>query len=129
MYLVKPCPACLRMLRFPIDRGRLRVRCLCGESFIADPDDVSLYTDAKFDISNKKRMHGISPGKLLKLGFRALIQKMYEFRYQVQNLPLLTGKERIKTIMILFLLAAFIFIIAYALCVSESVPSGDGWVV
>jgi hypothetical protein len=37
LFLVKECPSCGRGLRFPIDRGRIRVRCVCGHQFIADP--------------------------------------------------------------------------------------------
>ena len=50
MYLIKSCPSCGKRIRFPIDRGRIRVTCECGSTFLADPDDPSLYNDAAFDL-------------------------------------------------------------------------------
>ncbi|MCU0846336.1 MAG: hypothetical protein MUD12_00430 [Spirochaetes bacterium] len=43
------------MLRFPIDKGKLRIKCRCGASFTADPDDPSLYRDSEFDIKPEKK--------------------------------------------------------------------------
>ena len=55
MHIIKPCPHCGIKLRFPIDSGVVKVRCRCGYSFLADPDDPQLYADATFDLSLKKK--------------------------------------------------------------------------
>ena len=52
MYLIKTCPTCKTRLRFPIDKGTIKVTCNCGYSFIANPDNTDIYKDASFDLSH-----------------------------------------------------------------------------
>lgn len=54
MYLIKQCPECGKPLRFPIDKGVIKVKCICGNSFFADPDKPDLYKNAQFDLSSKR---------------------------------------------------------------------------
>ena len=54
MYFIKNCPYCTKALRFPIDRGKILVRCGCGHSFVADPDDPLLYRDGRFDLGAER---------------------------------------------------------------------------
>ncbi len=102
MNLVKNCPACGRKLRFPIDRGKIRVRCVCGESFIADPDDTTLYKNASFDLARENRPGaGLSGIFRKKISFKALsllrdrlIERAYRIRYTLQNFPLLSARSQ-----------------------------------
>ena len=54
MHIIKPCPVCGKKLRFPIEKGKIQVKCLCGYQFIADPDNPELYQHSTFDLSPKK---------------------------------------------------------------------------
>jgi len=91
VHLIKKCPSCGSMLRFPIDKGKIRIKCKCGFSFTADPDDPSLYSDSEFDIKpdrKKKNAH--------KKFFPSIIIYLYEFKYDLQNFWILpSSKKRI----------------------------------
>jgi hypothetical protein len=130
--LIKNCPACGRKLRFPIDRGKIRVRCVCGESFIADPDDTALYKDASFDIARENRPKSGLAGELhkkvsikglLKIRDR-LIERIYKTRYTLQNYPLLPANYQ-RRIMVLGIAAgivvAALLYLAYVIY-SRSIP-------
>ncbi len=124
MHLIKPCPHCGRRLRFPIDRGIIRVTCPCGHSFTADPDDTGIYRNASFDLS---RPHVNSSfrelfGRLRDLDVttltRRLITAFLEFTYRIRNFPLLPFPERrrlIVTILIAASLLAAMIIALFAL--------------
>ena len=128
MYLLKSCIVCGKKLRFPIDRGKINVKCPCGYSFTADPDDAELYDGSKFDIStrsskslrNKKipdffdipdRIKNIRFGMI----YRKVLRTLIDFKYQLQNFKLLPDIERKKIILILMsailiILSVFYFI-------------------
>ncbi len=129
MYLIKQCPSCSRTLRFPIDKGKIRVKCLCGESFIANPDDSALYAGAKFDLENKKKNKYFSFALFFKKALDVSIRKIYDFFYRVQNLPLLTGKERYKTIVVLIAIGAILIAAVYLICSGKTVTPKDAWSV
>ncbi len=117
MYFIKNCPYCTKALRFPIDRGKILVRCGCGHSFVADPDDPLLYRDGRFDLGagkcRKKKARGVqSRSERMKLSSirRWFISFLYELRYSVQNYRLLTKSDRLR--LMLQLLAVFVFLSA-----------------
>ncbi|TAL33916.1 MAG: hypothetical protein EPN93_12845 [Spirochaetes bacterium] len=108
MNLIKSCPACGRNLRFPIDKGTIRVRCVCGESFVANPDDPALYKNATFDIAHVKEAR---PGLFDNLSFAelrtrardlkdAVMQRTYRLKYTIQNFPLLPATSQRRIVLI-----------------------------
>ncbi len=133
MHLVKKCPSCSRKLRFPIDRGKIRVSCSCGANFVADPDDTSLYDGATFDLgtdakSHKDRARAPLEG-LKKRGGAFLdgaIRAAYNMRYRLQNFRILPAAEQKKILMALLLIAAVLLIAGYLLCAPGRVSPGDG---
>lgn len=134
MYLIKKCPACGKKLRFPIDRGKIRVACSCGESFIADPDDTSLYAGAAFDLDpgiRRDRAWGIeAAGARLKQQVKkfldAAIRAAYETRYRLQNFSLLPSADQRKIVIALVLLVAVLFLLGYFICSTAAGPVDDG---
>ena len=130
MHLVKSCPSCGTKLRFPLDRGVIQVRCSCGYSFKADPDDRALYLDGRIDLEDNRTGPAISPGELLarartrlssmtlprvdlKKTTDKLIRDLYGVRYWIQNYPLHTNAEKrrvlIPVIAVILIAAMFIF--------------------
>jgi hypothetical protein len=134
MHLVKKCPSCSRKLRFPIDRGRIRVNCACGESFIADPDDTSLYRGATFDLEpGEKRPPGTGFAELFdrakkrgRVIMERLIRSAYEARYRTQNFSLLPSAEQKKIVIALVLLGIALFALGYLICSPGAGPASDG---
>lgn len=133
MHLIKNCAACGSRLRFPIDKGKIRVRCRCGESFIADPDDPLLYRNASFDLSQKnqagssfmtrafQRLRSIRPGKIIP----AFIKGILYVKYTLQNFSVLPGatQKRIVVILILILLLIVLGVYLLVALTPKSIPS------
>ncbi len=127
MYLIKSCPSCNRNLRFPIDRGKITVKCTCSYNFIADPDNPELFNNAKFDLSEKKSENDILK-KLQdykdKFNFHELhrqgIKQIYDFRYKIQNFKLLPDSEKIKLVLIFILITIVIIVLLILLNHSSS---------
>lgn len=100
MYLIKPCPSCGKKIRFPIDKGKIQVKCPCGNSFTADPDDPSIYNDGKIDpaIKPKKSPASFFDKKLKSLNFARIkaktINGFLEYKYRIQNFPLLPDRQK-----------------------------------
>lgn len=102
MLLVKKCPECGKLIRFPVDKGRIKVSCPCGFSFVADPDDRTIYKDAFFDresiredtVSDKIKawLNSRKSGDIKK----DTINSLLEFKYWIQNFHLLPTAEKIK---------------------------------
>lgn len=119
MYLIKACPSCGKRIRFPIDRGKIRVTCECGSMFLADPDDPSLYNDAVFDLQGAatRKSGGPSNDKILsKLKERyknaqvrdiasRIINRLYDYKYKIQNFRILPTTEQKKIIIVLLLIS------------------------
>lgn len=113
MYLIKLCPECKTKIRFPIDKGTIRVKCACGYSFVANPDDTGIYRDASFDLSHTtpglKKMTPLRRwiGDIQVRGFVPfLITGALNLKYKIQNFRLLPDVEKKKIIL------AFLFISA-----------------
>jgi hypothetical protein len=111
MYLIKVCPECKTKIRFPIDKGTIRVKCTCGYNFIANPDDTGIYRDASFDLSHTtpglKKMTPLRRwiGDIQVRGFVPfLITGALNLKYKIQNFHLLPAAEKKKIIL------AFLFI-------------------
>lgn len=133
MHLVKKCPSCSRKLRFPIDRGKIRVSCSCGANFVADPDDTSLYDGATFDLGTGAAPSGARAGASLedlkKRGDAFLdgaIRASYTLRYRLQNFRILPAAEQKKILIALLLIMAVLLIAGYLICAPGPVPPGDG---
>ncbi len=110
MYLIKTCPTCRTRLRFPIDKGTIKVKCNCGYSFIANPDNTDIYKDASFDLSHTKgTLKKMTPlrSALNKIQFDqitpAIINKFLDIKYKIQNFQLLPGAEKKKIMLVLLL--------------------------
>jgi hypothetical protein len=110
MYLIKTCPTCKTRLRFPIDKGTIKVKCNCGYSFIANPDDTGIYKDASFDLSHTKgTLKKMTPlrSAIDQMRFDqiipALINKFLDVRYKIQNFRLLPDAEKKKIMLVLVL--------------------------
>jgi hypothetical protein len=132
MYLIKICPECKNKIRFPIDKGTIRVKCSCGHSFIANPDDTGMYRDASFDLSHT------APGlkKMSPLGrwigdirikgiFPFIITAALDLKYKLQNFRLLPRAEKKKLIVTILCFCAGIIglVIAIVLLTRLSGPS------
>jgi len=113
--LIKNCPECGKQLRFPINRGIIKVKCPCGYSFVADPDNTGIYKDARFDLANER------PPRKPSLKERA-IREIWQYRYNLQNIRLLTGETRRNTIIVTGLIVLFLFSIIYLIFFFVTAP-------
>jgi len=115
MHLIKACPSCKKKLRFPIDKGTIKIRCSCGYSFIADPDDTGIYKDATFDLGGPKRRRfawapfirffkGLKPGRIIP----GIINNGLKLKYKIQNYRFLPDDEKRKLILIMGIIVAVI---------------------
>ena len=103
MYIVKACPVCSKKLRFPIDKGIINVKCLCGHSFVIDPDDTSVYKDASFDIGidnigREARKANEETGFSFAEIKESFIRSLFQYKYDLQNIFVMSRKKRIKVI-------------------------------
>lgn len=101
IFIIKDCPECGKQLRFPIDKGTIKVKCPCGYVFTADPDNTNIYKNARFDLNNKR-----PPDKPpLK---DKIMRGIWQYKYNFQNIRLLTGKTRLTTIIVMGLIILFL---------------------
>lgn len=139
MHLIKNCPSCGKKLRFPLEKGKIRVSCTCGFSFIADPDDPALFKNSSFDLSDGKAKPGgqgfidrvlgalesIEPRKIKANVIRAL----YDFKYRIQNFRLLPTREKLKVLAVIAAVIAAALLIAFAVNYFQKPELGDGNIV
>jgi hypothetical protein len=115
MYLIKTCPSCKTRLRFPIDKGTIMVKCPCGFSFVANPDDTDIYKEAAFDLSRstcglkkmtplKRAMDGIKLDQFIPV----IINRSLNIKYKIQNFRLLPEAEKKKIIFAFLITCAII---------------------
>lgn len=113
MYLIKTCPTCRTRLRFPIDKGIIKVKCTCGYNFIANPDNTDIYKNASFDLSHttgtlkkmaplKRAINNIHFDQMLD----AAINRILNIKYKIQNFRLLPGAEKKKILLAILLSCA-----------------------
>ncbi len=138
MHLIKSCPACGSKLRFPIDKGTIRVKCRCGMSFMADPDNPGLYRGAEFDLSYGVRgrsaalrsldsaMEKLRPGRIIP----SLINRALKIKYDLQNFRLLPSSRRHQIIIFSLILLFILLFSGYFICSQQSgVSPEDGIVI
>jgi len=121
MYLIKVCPECKTKIRFPIDKGTIRVKCSCGYSFIANPDDTGIYRDASFDLSHTtpglKRMTPLRRwiGDIRVRGLIPLtISGALDVKYKIQNFRLLPDAEKKRIVLAFIIIGAVIIAVIAA---------------
>ncbi len=118
------------MVRFPIDRGAIRVTCACGNSFLADPDDTALYEGARFDLASpgpkKKRSNNMPPGKTLRTLVDRGVRRGYDLAYRFQNFFLLPTREQIKLAAGVLLFLGALFLLCYLVCAPGPCAISDG---
>ena len=130
MFVIQACPLCGTKLRYPIDKGKIRVSCSCGHSFVADPDDPSLYRSAQFDLKDGKRK-GASPlsERLSQLSLNDLkvtaIERAMAFKYKLQNFRLLPKAEQRKFITRIAIILMVLFLFIYLLSLLNSPPVSE----
>jgi hypothetical protein len=114
MHLIKPCPVCGTRVRFPIDRGVVQVTCRCGYTFRADPDDPALYRNGRFDLKEKKKPSSFKRSIPDIQGLQDLPGRIVNFflnlKYDTQNLPLLTDRDRFLVIVRLVAVGTILFL-------------------
>jgi hypothetical protein len=119
MNFIATCPSCSNKLRFPIDKGKIKVKCKCGYSFIADPDDTDLYKKGKFDLNDKTaRKQKFDLNTLIK----EFIEKIYNIKYKLQNFKLLPTSEQKKIILYFLLFLIAIILLFFLMSLSGSNP-------
>jgi hypothetical protein len=132
MYLIKECPSCRNKIRFPIDRGVIKVKCPCGYAFTADPDKRELYINAAIDARPSagtgraaSLFKSLREADLSAIKLR-LINSLLDFKYSVQNFRLLPNSERAMIALKLAAAAAPFIILAYLVWryASASSPAG-----
>ncbi len=133
MFLIKECPSCSRRVRFPIDKGKIRVRCTCGYDFIADPDEPALYKNARFDLRHdeknkpglyqhlRKRLERVDIGKTPE----TLITGLLSIKYKLQNFRLLPAAEQRRITVIAVIIILALVLLGYLLFGGSAVPE-DG---
>jgi hypothetical protein len=124
MYLIKICPECKTKIRFPIDKGTIRVKCSCGYSFIANPDDTGIYRDASFDLSHStpglKKMTPLRRwiGDIRVRGLVPfLVSGVLNAKYKIQNFRLLPDTEKKKIILALIIISVIIVALGTAIII------------
>ena len=125
-------------MRFPLEKGKIRVTCTCGFSFMADPDDPGLFKDASFDLgtpakSEKRRFFDAllsgSGNMSLKKIKTAFIQGLYNYKYKIQNFRLLPTKEKIRMIAFLAAVIVLIILILYVTFYYQKPARGSGIII
>lgn len=123
MHLVKNCPSCGRKLRFPLEKGTLRVKCRCGQSFIANPDDPALYKGASFDLAHGPGSRGSLAAQFARwkremedrdLPGRA-VEFLLQIKYDAQNFRLLPLARRRRLMFIALAVLLALALITYLL--------------
>lgn len=126
MHIIKPCPHCGIKLRFPINAGKVKVRCRCGYSFLADPDDPRIYADATFDLSLKKKPRTVLTRTSI---VKTIIETMYSYWYTLGNFTLLPTKDKIKVIAVAAGIIVLIVLIVYCVFFRQSQLPQHGIVI
>jgi len=121
MYLIKNCPSCQRPLRFPIDRGTIKVHCKCGYEFTADPDDSRLYDNARFDVAyrkntKKKAKREKDISRMYADIKRKVITSILKAKYTVQNFKLLPAKQQQRVVLAGLIVLAIIILAGFFIC-------------
>ncbi|HOP30889.1 MAG TPA: hypothetical protein P5120_13585 [Spirochaetota bacterium] len=116
MKFIIDCPLCSKSLRFPIDKGKIKIKCSCGYEVVIDPDDTSLYKKGRFDLkpddSSKKKKPVKKTGSLFDKD--KIIRKLFDYRYTLQNLRYMPDREKYRMLLLIILPVLLLIIIIYA---------------
>ncbi|HOP62578.1 MAG TPA: hypothetical protein PK358_10745 [Spirochaetota bacterium] len=115
MKYIIPCPHCGESLRFPLDKGKIKIRCHCGYETVIDPDDTSLYRKGRFDLKpGKTEKKNKASKNSFNITIQNLIRALYNIKYSIQNLKHMPDRERNRIMLIillpLLLLAAILYV-------------------
>lgn len=116
MKYITGCPECGRSLRFPLDKGRIKIRCRCGYETVIDPDDTSLYKKGRFDIEPEGQKNtGRSKTKKSApvISKDAVIRKLYDIRYSIQNIKHMPDREKYRLLLMILLPLMLFALILY----------------
>ena len=137
MFLIKKCSQCGRNVRFPIDRGKIRVNCPCGNSFIADPDSPELYKGAQFDLHGKVKKKNAMTGlgslkeRLSSFDIRSRWEQFARYAidlsYKIQNFRILPSREQQKIIIVFSIVILLIFVFLFLVCSSPFSIASEEW--
>lgn len=115
MKYITECPQCGKSLRFPIDRGKIKIRCGCGYETVIDPDDTSLYKTGRFDLrpEDAAKYKRKKPAKKAgsSISKDKIIRKLYDIKYSLQNIRYMPDREKYRLLLLILLpllLLAFI---------------------
>ena len=118
MKYIVDCPSCGRKIRFPLDKGRIKVFCTCGYNTLIDPDDTALYKSGKFDIKPESVKPGLTENFSASISslldnftWSNFVNRLLEVKYKLQNFRYLPDKERNR---IVFLIIAVILAVSAA---------------
>jgi hypothetical protein len=124
-------------VRFPINRGKIKVNCPCGNSFIADPDSPELYKGAQFDLHGKvKKKNAVTGLGSLKERLSSFdIRKRWEqfaryaigLSYKIQNFRILPFREQQKIIIVLSVIILLIIVFLFLMCGSPFSIAREEW--
>lgn len=122
MKYIVDCPSCGRKIRFPLDKGRIKIFCTCGYNTVIDPDDTSLYKSGNFDLkpeNNKQRPTAgffESIASLLdKCTWNNFINALLEVKYKLQNIRHLPDRERMSIVAVAAGIILMIIAVIYIL--------------
>ncbi len=108
------------MLRFPIDRGIIKISCRCGHSLLVNPDDTELYKEGKFDLKkdgadkNKRGLFSSFKADFKKkVNYSSIINSILELKYKLQNISLMPDAERNKLIFAFASITAVLVFLLY----------------
>ena len=113
MKYIKTCPDCGQKIRFPLDKGKIKVKCSCGYNLLVNPDETTLYNEGKFDLSADQKQNSISGLKALsnrlkkKLNKKDVVNYLLDIKYGIQNMRHLP-KARRRIFFILFIFLAHV---------------------
>jgi hypothetical protein len=116
MKYIKACPVCGRMLRFPIDRGIIKVTCQCGSDMIIDPDNTELYKEGKFDLADDKKSGNTKnflKSFTRKVNLKKMINSLLEFKYKLQNISIMPDREKNRLLISLLTLIILLIFLLY----------------
>jgi len=124
-------------VRFPIDRGKIRVNCPCGNSFIADPDSPELYKGAQFDLHGKVKKKNAMTGlgslkeRLSSFDIRSRWEQFARYAidlsYKIQNFHILPTREQQKIIIVLSIIILLIVVSLFMICSSPFSIAQEEW--
>ncbi|HPS56675.1 MAG TPA: hypothetical protein PK514_01090 [Spirochaetota bacterium] len=114
MKYIKDCPSCGRKIRFPLDKGRIKIFCTCGYNTVIDPDDTTLYKTGNFDLKPENKKSGPAENfsksitnLLNKFTWNNFVNILLKVKYKLQNIRYLPDRERnrIVAVMLFVILA------------------------